>query len=932
MAVAVGTWIGAYEVVAPLGAGGMGEVYRARDTKLNRDVALKILPEAFALDGDRIARFRREAQVLASLNHPNIAAIYGFEDSGSIHALVLELVEGPTLADRIAQGPIPLDEALLIARQIAEALEAAHEQGIIHRDLKPANIKVRDDGTVTGLDFGLAKLLDAAPAATSGSRPHSPGLTNSPTMTTPAMTMAGVILGTAAYMSPEQAKGLVVDHRCDVFSFGAVLYEMLTGKQAFQGDTVSDVLASVLARDPDVSLLPPNVNPRLVDLVRRCLDKNPKRRWQAVGDLRIELETIARAPRGVPSDRGQTAARPLWKRVAPAAAAAMLATVVTASIVWMLRPSPQTSPVARFVITLPDGQQFTSSSRAVVAISPDGTQIAYVATRALYRRPIGELSSQLIAGTEPGRSNAAGAINPVFSPDGRTIAYFSNADNAIKRVPVGGGTPVVLCHVSQAVLGMSWYQDALLYGEWGKGVMRVSENGGTPEVLLAVESDKGAYGPQMLPDGQTILFTLTTGTPGIEQFDKAQIVTQTPKSQRKTLIDGGSDGRYLPTGHLVYALDGVLLARRFDPRTNQVSGAPVPVIEGIRRSSAGQGTPVAHFSVSDTGTLVYAPGPVSVTSAGFAVALIDRHTGATTPLNIPPGPYEYPRVSPDGTRLAVATNDLRDANIWVYELSGASSLRRLTNGGRNRFPVWVGNDRIAFQSDRDGDAGIYWQRADGSGSAMRLAKAAKGTTQTPESASADARYLLYEAVNGGTHRLNVLSIPDGTFAPFGDVKSQSVLSSSFSPDGRWVIYHVSSALEGTATTPPGVYVEPFPRTGATYLIANAIHPQWSPTGMEIFYRQYGRTFAVPVSTRSNFSFGTPVPVDAGPYRERGPNNEPEIDMLHDGKQFVGVVLSGGVSGAATASQLHVVMNWTEELKQRLPPSNAAESWRSHRPI
>ncbi|MBA3298405.1 MAG: protein kinase, partial [Acidobacteria bacterium] len=426
-----GTQIGAYEIVGSLGAGGMGQVYRARDTKLGRAVAIKVILDQFAANEERVGRFEREAKMLAALNHPRIASLFGMEHIDGQHFLVMELIEGETLADRLRRGPMQVEEALPIAGQIAEALEAAHEKGVVHRDLKPANVKITPDGQVKVLDFGLAKVMESE--ATSGSA------ANSPTLSMMA-SQAGLILGTAAYMSPEQAKGLPADHRSDIFSFGTVVFEMLTGRQPFQGDTAPDVLASVLVREPDLTSLPPNLHSRLHDLVRRCLEKNPKRRWQAIGDVRAEIETIAADPRGGVGVHGSTESRPLWRRAIPVISAAVVASAVTGLAVWTTtRPAP--ASVARFTLALADGQEFTNSGRQVIAISPDGTQIVYVANLRLYLRQISDLEARPI----PGAEGAGGVLNPVFSPDGRFIAFWSAADQTLKKIAIAGGAPITLC-------------------------------------------------------------------------------------------------------------------------------------------------------------------------------------------------------------------------------------------------------------------------------------------------------------------------------------------------------------------------------------------------------------------------------------------------------------------------------------------------------
>jgi serine/threonine protein kinase len=470
-----GTRLGAYEILASLGAGGMGEVYRALDTKLEREVAIKILPDEVASDPERRARFEREARVLAALNHPNIAQIYGIEE----RALVMELVEGETLASHIKQGPLPVETALDYARQIADALEAAHEKGIIHRDLKPANIMVTPAGVVKVLDFGLARAADSSTA--SGDPAKSPTLTISPTR-------AGMIMGTAAYMSPEQARGKTVDRRADIWAFGAVLYEMLTGRQTFTGETITDVLASVVKEQPPLDRLPTRVRV----IVGRCLQKDPRQRWQAIGDVRFEIEALLADPGGV-SDVSRTAPRPLWKRAIPVLVAAILSAAIGGVIALNFKPSAPPS-VSRFTVVLDEGQIFTNSGRPVVAISPDGTQMVYVANRRLYLRPMGQLEAKAI----PGSDEPRGVTSPVFSPDGRSIAFFDNAELVLKRIAVTGGAAVTICQARNP-WGMSWDSTGIIYGEGSQGILRVSPNGGNPEVLATVKNGEVAAHPQMLP-------------------------------------------------------------------------------------------------------------------------------------------------------------------------------------------------------------------------------------------------------------------------------------------------------------------------------------------------------------------------------------------------------------------------------------------------
>ena len=935
-----GTKLGPYEIVAPLGAGGMGEVYRAHDAKLHRDVAIKILPEAFAADADRVARFQREAQVLASLNHAHIAAIYGLEEGPAeagrhpFMALVLELVEGATLADRIAQGPVPLDEALPIARQIAEALEAAHELGIIHRDLKPANIKVRPDGTVKVLDFGLAKAVGSAEAGH-----HDPGgvrlqadLANSPTITTPAMTQAGMILGTAAYMSPEQAKGKPLDKRADIWAFGCVLYEMLTGTRPFDGEDVTDVMVAVLSKEPDWTRLPVDTPPPIRKLLRRCLDKDRKRRLADIADARFEIDEALTAPSAaeVAAASPATVPRPLWRRALPVVAAAVVASALVGAIAWTLRPPMPSSPVTRFALTLGEGQQIIVGNSQTVAVSPDGTRLVYAANNQLYLRSMSDLEARPIPGTQQPEGSVP--FTPVFSPDGQSIAFFSQWDRAVKKIAVSGGAAVTICPVDEIrVLGMTWDAGGIVFGQT-KGILRVSANGGQPEVLVSAKDGELVYGPQVLPGGEWVLFTVATAATS-DGWDKAQIVVQSLKSsERKTLVSGGSDGRYLPTGlgspkraereggHLVYALGGVLLAVPFDLPRLAVTGGAVPIVEGVKRSQGTTG--VAHFSVSSTGSLVFVPGPVSTSSAQSDLALIDRNE-TVQPLKLPPGAYEYPRLSPDGTRIAFGSEDGKDAIVWIYDVAGARSARRLTLEGRNRVPVWSADGaRVAFQSDRDGDFGLFWQRADGTTPAERLTKPDKDTAHVPESWSPDGKTLLFSVAKGSSYAVAALSLEDKNVkkvTPVGGIQSSFPPSATFSPDGRWVAYSASAP-----GAPAGsLFVQPFPPTGATYPISkgSGFHPTWSPDGKELFYFigvGGGQFMALSVTTRPTFAFGNPVPVPR-PFVVRGPGFERNYDITRDGKRFLGVVAAGQTeSGAPAAPQIQVVLNWFEELKARVP--------------
>jgi Tol biopolymer transport system component len=896
MPLAVGTRLGSYEIVAPIGAGGMGEVYRARDTKLNRDVALKILPDTVAADPDRLARFRREAQVLASLNHPNIGQIYGFEDGTSPFALVLELIEGPTLADRIADGPIPVSEAMPIARQIAEALEAAHEHGIIHRDLKPANVKVKDDGVVKVLDFGLAKALDPTAAS-------SAEALNSPTLTMRA-TQMGLVLGTAAYMSPEQAKGKTVDRRADIWAFGAVLYEMLSGKRAFPGDDISDTLAAVLRHDVDWTALPADTPAAIRRLMARCLDRDVKRRLRDIGEARILLEApfADAAPPAQRVDSPPVAVQSRTRR-ALSFVVATIAVAGAAGAGWYLRPLPP-SPVVRFTVPLGEGQAFTTTVRRVIDVSPDGRHIVFTGSPArLFLRTMSDLRTTAIAGTEGHEQTT----DPTFSPDGRFVAFYAAVDRTLKRIAVNGGAAVTLCP-ADSVFGVSWTDDGIVFGQ-GTGIMRVPPAGGNPERIAAPNPGETLHGPQLLAGGQHVLFTRATGS-APDRWDRAHIVVQSIASgERKTLIEGGSDGRYLPSGHIVYAFSGILFAVPFDLKRLEV-GTAVPVVQGVRRAST-PATGVAQFGVSRTGTLAYVAGPAMTTSA-FALALSDRK-GVVQPLKIEPGPYAAPRVSPDGKRVAFIAEDAQPS-VMVYDLDGATAPRRLTLGGKNRDPVWTADSkRLAFQSDRERDFAIFWQPADGTGPAERLTKPAAGESHVPQSWSPNGETLLFDVVKASSVTLWSLTLRDQKIAPFGGVHSSNQTGAVFSPDGRWIAYTSTDAGKTT------IYVQPFPATGAVYpMVARSIdvphEVMWSADGKELFYNPRAGGFeVVSVTTQPTFAFGNPTPLPR-PFQLGPPAARRAYDVTPDGRLMVITSLNDAQIASTASPQIQVVINWFEELK------------------
>lgn len=900
MTLSPGSRLGSHEVVGLLGAGGMGEVYRAVDTRLNRQVAIKVLPELHADDPERLARFHREAQAVAALNHRGIAAIYELAESGTTRYLVLELIEGDTLADRLRRGPLPVEEALELARQILEALEAAHERGICHRDLKPANIKLTSDGIVKVLDFGLAKFLQT------GSAPGH--LSNSPTFSL-AGTVQGVILGTAAYMSPEQAKGYEADQRSDIFSFGCILYELLTGRQAFDGESMSEVLASVLKSDVDLSALPRRLNPRLLELLRRCLEKNPKKRWHAAADVRVELESLI--GRGLATDEPATEpaarSRPLWKRAAVPAAVAVAAAAVAGSLAWIFKPDPPVA-IARFVIELPEGVTFSNTGRRVIDVSPDGTKIVYVAGPRLQLRELSALQPRDLAGTE----SAGGVGSPTFSPDGESLAFVTQGGGRfqLKRISVAGGAAVTLAEIN-GNFGVTWDEHGIIVGQGLRGIIRISPSGGAPGVLLEAGADEMLGSPQLLPGGRVLLYTVKKAS---DSWDKAQIAVQRlDGGQRQVLIDGGTDGRYLQTGHLVYALSGVLLAVRFDPDRLTLTGGPVPVVEGVRRAISSGASGSGQMGISRTGALVYVPGPVVAEAATSALAVFDRK-GGNEPLKLPAGSYRAPRVSPDGRLVAFETADDKEPAIWVYELSGATAMRRLTFGGRNVAATWSPDGQwIAFQSDREGDLAIYRQRADGSGAAERLTKPEPGTEHIPQDWSRDGAHMLLTIRKDREFTLATMTLKDGRIEAFSNARSPAMINAVFSPDGRWIA-HQARVEDRLA-----VFVEPFPATGAKYMLPQVGgHPTWSPKGNEIVINAAPQQSAiVTVTTRPSFGFGPPAEFARAARIEPNPSTDRRaIDFMPDGQRLIGV-LAPGQTGGVVNNQFIVVLNWFEELKDRV---------------
>jgi serine/threonine-protein kinase len=869
----------------------MGEVYRAQDARLGRAVAIKVLPEALAVDGERIARLEREARVLASLNHPHIAALYGFEEANSRQFLVMELVEGDTLADRLARGAIPVDESLRIARQIVEALEAAHEKGVVHRDLKPANIKITPEDRVKVLDFGLARLQEP-------DDPDKPSsLTHSPTLSVMA-TQAGIILGTAGYMSPEQAKGAAVDHRSDLFSFGVVLYEILTGRRAFQADTAAETMAAVLMRDPDLAALPSGLNPRLTELLRRCFEKNPRQRWHASGDVRAELEAIIAAPRA--TTRSSSSA-PRWKRAIPFAATALAAGVLAAAAAWWMKPSTPSDRVVAFSVPYSDDE----APFRRVALSRDGSRIVYRSDGQLWIRDIADTKPRPIPGTEGVN------VEPTMSPNGRSIAFVDVTTRALRTIDLAGSGATTVATVD-VPFSFNWHESGILYTQTG-GIFRVVP-GSVPEQLVTLGSGERAHAPQLLPDGKTIVFTLIKGL-ATNAVDQAEIVAQSldPASRRRLIA--GTDSRYAD-GYLMFMRGAVLFAARLDPGTLSV-GTPMAVIPGVRRNANGS----AQYDVSPGGSLAYIPGPTRASASMVGLPLemvIVNESGATDRVTIQAGPYASPRLSPDGTRVVYSVDTGTDAQLWLHDLGAGTSPRRLTFQGNNRFPVWSANGQsIAFQSDRETDLAIFLQAADVSGAAAeRLTRPAPGVAHVPESFSPQGN-LLFSAADTSKATLWSYSTTTKAVTQFGNVQSTAPFNAEFSPDGAWVAYGIRGG--GAVTT---IHVADFPFSGRReYAVSRpeegAHHAIWGPLGRTLFYVPLSADVILRdvIQHSGTLAFREPrtwpgkLP-NVNPYG--GPRN---FDRFPDGKRFIYLRPESALTGAP--AQIDVVLNWVELFQQRL---------------
>ena len=862
-------------------------MYRARDTKLSREVAIKVLPESFARDTERLARFRREAQVLASLNHPHIAAIYGLEESGGFEALVLELVEGETLAERIAAGPLPVDEALEIARQIARALEAAHERGIVHRDLKPANVKLDPEGRVKVLDFGLAKALSPESS--------SPDITSSPTMTA-AATQAGVIMGTAAYMSPEQARGKSVDKRADIWAFATVLYEMLTGRKAFEGETVTDTLAAILTREPDWTALPAQTPASVKRVLRRCLDRDPKTRIHDIADARLELdEPLAAGP-------AETAA-PGKPRIPAWLALAALVLAFAAAAGWWkaLQPRSAAPPrVASFAVAVPGDARVPFDDSPVLDLSRDGRLLVFIGerdgNRKLYVRTLDRIEATPVPGTE-------GAFSPFFSPDGQWIGYF--ADRKLKKIPTGGGSAIALADAPSDRGGVWLDDDTIVFAPtYSSGLNRVASRGGKVETLTTPDASAGERShrwPTYVPGDGSVLFTvgLLTG-PG--NYADARIALWEPGTRRmRVLFEGGSMARVAPPDHLVFWRGDAMLAVGFDPKAGRARGEPVVLAE---KTSGDASSGVGYAALASAGTLAFVP--QSESARERRLILTDR-SGKPRPVPGPPREYHHPRFSPDGKRIAVTIGPGHGHadDVWICDVA-TGALTRLTFGDANGnyYPVWSPDGkRMAYSSER-AHQGTFIRSLD-SGQEEPLFPDAVGG-DIPQDWSRDGAWLAVTRNFPVSDVLNV-SLKDRRVVVLAKTAGAPV----FSPDGRWIAY--TSLATGSSSSRPQVVVEPADGSGGKVQLTSdwGTFPVW--TDRELIFQVDRNIVALDAPTHPTFRPGSPRVLFEMLY-DRGTEPLREFDVTRDGQTFVFV----GDAGAPVRKEVDVVLDWASELARQVP--------------
>jgi Tol biopolymer transport system component len=889
MGIATGTRFGSYEVVSQIGAGGMGEVYEARDTKLGRNVAIKVLPDAFAHDADRLVRFQREARALAALNHPNIATIHGLEQSNGTSYLVMELVPGETLSSRIKrERALPVEEAVSIAKQIAEALESAHEKGIIHRDLKPSNVKVTPEGRVKVLDFGLAK------AFTDDSQPSDPA--NSPTLSAVATTQ-GVIMGTAAYMSPEQVRGKAVDKRTDIWAFGCVLYEMLTGKRAFDGEDVTEILAAVVKAEPAFEALPKNISPSIRVLLQRCLRKDRRQRTPDAGTIRIEIEDAIAAPKETGVSSAAPAAKGWRERAAWAVAAGVLIVTTIAFAIGFVLRVPRAPEAIRFFISPPDTWSLMGAGTLTtgpISVSPDGHRIVFLAATAdgksiLWVRSMDTLSAQALAGTE-------GALRPFWSPDSRFVGFF--ASGKLKKIDVSGGPPITLCDAPE-VLGGTWNREGVIVFSPAQrsALQKVSAAGGVPTTatVLGQGESIGHRMPFFLPDGRHFLYrAVKPGGGGGPVY-----VASLDSSERKFLLNSDSSNVLYTQGHLLFLRETTLMAQPFDPRSLTLTGEAFPVAEQIQT----QGNPPAGvFSASENGVLAYQTGSSPVS---FELTWFDR-SGKKIGILGDRAVYGDLELAPDGKRASVSISNAGSRNIWIYDVARSLKTRYTFDAGNDAPSIWSPDgSRLVFSSNRKGHFDLYQNVSDGSATEAPLLE--DNFDKLPNSWSPDGRIIIFTN-SGGPTGSDLFVLPlTGDRKPVPFLKTQFNESDGrFSPDGRWVAYRSNES--GTYE----IYVAPFPGPGGKRQISTGggTWPRWRRDGTEIFYVALDNKLMVAAvnGKGSSFEVGTVKPLfDMHVFNGlRYP-----YDLTPDGQRF----LLSTVPGQASSAPITVVVNWLAGLKK-----------------
>ncbi len=893
MTIALGTKLGPYEIVSPLGAGGMGEVYKAKDTRLERLVALKVLPEELFEDSERKARFEREAKLLAALNHSNVAAIYSFEEipgsagSSGRHLLVMELLEGQTLRDKLSGGALPVRQTFDVAAQIAHGLAAAHGKGIVHRDLKPENVFLTRDGQVKLLDFGLAKTRERSDASD----------TRAPTLA-PA-TAPGVVMGTVSYMSPEQARGEPVDFRSDQFALGSVLYEMLTGRRAFERKSAAETMAAIIREEPaPIASLAPGTPAPLRWILERCLSKEPKERYAATEDLARDVakvrEHISEYSGEAALSSGIRPRRRLLVAVTGAAGSLLLGLTVGFLVRGRTAAPLEARPLVRLNMTFPTDESLVLADSPVLALSPDGSRLVYSGRgpqgRRLYVRSMDRFEATPIQGTDGGEG-------PFFSPDGQWVGFW--ADRKLKKVSLAGGQPLLLCDAAY-FRGASWGTDGtILFSRFGNSALfTVSDTGGEPKAVTKLDPQKGEFThrwPRILPGGKAAIFT-AHGMSG--NYDNARIcLLLLETGEIRTLLEGGTDARYVPTGHLVYLRSSSLFAVPFDLKRLAVTGPPVPVLDNV---SFHKGAGFALYDVSPDGSLVYRP----LDPKEFDTELVwVNRKGAATSIPGVRRAYGGPRLSPDGRRLAVRAG-YADSDIWILDLA-RGSWDRLISGGINGYPVWVGDGRfLAFASNRSGTINAFWMPVDRSSPAEQLTRTRLWSS--PISSSPDGRTLIIQDQSQTTGwDISALSLAgDRELRPFLHTPANET-DAQFSPDGRWVAYQSDESGR------PQIYVTAFPGPGARSQVSidGGSAPVWSRDGREIFFQGGGKMMAALVETRPEFRAGVPQPLF-----ELG--NLDEYDVAPDGQRFV---MNRSRREDSAPETLAVVLGWFDELRRRAPP-------------